>query len=152
MGDEDDQQWHFVKGRHGKAKGNLSHLPDIATAKRARQEKYDNLTTYFFSDFPNSFGAKALFNAFGYYGDIVEVVIPAKMDKGGRCFGFARFDQVRDVQRFEQELDRIMVGRDKISVNLSRFHRTETAWRPVTDTKDVEGYGRSGKRNGDEKR
>jgi hypothetical protein len=51
------------------------------------------------------------------------VVILAKRDRGGRRFGFARFDQVEDDRRFEQELDTILIGRDKISVNLSHFHR-----------------------------
>jgi hypothetical protein len=151
MEDEDDHHWQLVQRRHRITKGNFSLLPDIATAGRVRKE-YSNLTTYFFSDFPNSFGAKAMFNAFSYYGDIVEVVIPAKRDKGGRRFGFARFDQVRDVRRLEHELDTILIGRDKISVNLFRFHRTATTWRPVTDTKDTEGHRRSGDRNGIEKR
>ncbi|MCI35506.1 hypothetical protein A2U01_0056727, partial [Trifolium medium] len=56
----------------------------------------------------NRFGAKALFNAFHYYGDIMEVVIPAKRDKGGRRFGFARFDRVNDPRQFEYELDNII--------------------------------------------
>jgi hypothetical protein len=152
MEDEEDHHWQYVKGRHRKTKGNVSLLPDIATARGARHEKHDNLTTYFFSDFPVSFGAKAMFNAFTYYGDIVEVVIPAKRDKGGRRFGFARFDRVRDVRQLEKELDTILIGRDKISVNLSRFHRTTTAWRPVPVTKEGEGYRRSRIRNGDVQR
>lgn len=38
------------------------------------------------------------------YGDLIDVVIPTKGDKGGRRFGFARFDQVCVIQ-FEYELD-----------------------------------------------
>ncbi|XP_045820034.1 uncharacterized protein LOC123913360 [Trifolium pratense] len=53
----------------------------------------------------------------------MEVVIPAKRDKGGRRFGFARFDRVSDVRKFEYELDNIIIGREKLSVNLSRFQR-----------------------------
>ncbi|MCI31682.1 hypothetical protein A2U01_0052894, partial [Trifolium medium] len=49
----------------------------------------------------------------------------AKKDKGGRRFGFARFDRVVDPRNFEFELDNIIIGRDKISINLSRFHRPE---------------------------
>ncbi|MCI08394.1 hypothetical protein A2U01_0029471, partial [Trifolium medium] len=83
------------------------------------------LTTYFFSDIPDSFGAKAMLNIFQKYGDAVEVVIPAKRDKGGRRFGFARFEHVRDVRKFGIELDNIIIGRDKIYVNVSRFQREE---------------------------
>jgi hypothetical protein len=149
MEDEDDHHWQLVQGRHRKTKGNFSLLPDIATAGGVRKD-YSKLTTYFFSDFPNYFGAKAMFNAFSYYGDIVEVVIPVKRDKGGRRFGFARFDRVRDVRPLEKELDTIIVGRDKISVNLSRFHRSATTWRPVTNSNDAEGHRRSGYRNGEQ--
>ncbi|MCI60542.1 hypothetical protein A2U01_0081798, partial [Trifolium medium] len=46
-----------------------------------------------------------MFNIFQKYGDVVEVVIPAKRDKGGRRFGFARFEQVWDVRKFGFELD-----------------------------------------------
>jgi hypothetical protein len=125
MGEEEDHNWHTVRRRHRNSYKDRYHLPDIATAKNMRRENLENLTTYFFTDFPDSFGAKAMFNAFGYYGNILEIVIPAKRDKGGRRFGFARFDQIHDARRFEMDLDKIMIGRDKISVNLSRFHRTE---------------------------
>ncbi|PNX76542.1 hypothetical protein L195_g032495, partial [Trifolium pratense] len=119
-GDEDDPLWQPVRGRLRKGKGKNDHRPDIATAARTSRENSDNLTSYFFTDFPNSFGAKAMFNAFQYYGDIKEVVIPTKRDKGRRRFGFDRFNRVVDT-----ELDNIIIGRGKISVNLSRFQRHE---------------------------
>lgn len=54
--------------------------------------------------------------------DLADVVIPTKEDKGGRRFGFARFDQVYAIQ-FEYERDWIIIGINNFSVNLSRFHR-----------------------------
>ncbi|GAU48536.1 hypothetical protein TSUD_282880 [Trifolium subterraneum] len=120
---EDDQGWQEVKGRRKGGSRPLSTRPDIATSARRDSGDTDQYTTYFFSEFPDSFNAKAMLNIFQYYGDIVEVVIPAKRDKGGRRFGFARFDQVRDVRRFGIELDNIIIGRDKIFVNPPRFHR-----------------------------
>jgi hypothetical protein len=98
---------------------------DIATAKGSKREEHGSLTTYFFTEFPNSFGAKAMLNAFHYYGDILEVVIPAKRDRRGRRFGFGRFRNVSDARGFESELANLTIGRDKISVNLSRYHRHE---------------------------
>ncbi|GAU32253.1 hypothetical protein TSUD_53800 [Trifolium subterraneum] len=94
----------------------------IKAGRRARSS-HDHLTTYFFTKFPDSFDAKAMMNIFQHYGNIVEVVIPTKRDKGGRRFGFARFDKVKDVRRFGIELDNIIIGRNKIYVNPSRFHR-----------------------------
>jgi hypothetical protein len=45
----------------------------------------------------------------------MEVVIPAKRDKGGRRFGFARFDRVADPYKLENDLDNIIFGGEKIS-------------------------------------
>ncbi|GAU10584.1 hypothetical protein TSUD_419600, partial [Trifolium subterraneum] len=66
-----------------------------------------------------------MFNAFHHYGDVMEVVIPAKRDKGGKRFGFARFDRVDNPREFEYTLDKIIIWRDKISVNISRFRRPD---------------------------
>ncbi|PNX61582.1 hypothetical protein L195_g060730, partial [Trifolium pratense] len=79
-----------------------------------------------------------MLNIFQHYGNIVEVVIPAKRDKGGRRFGFARFDQVKDVRRFGIELDNIIIGRDKIYVNPPRFQRDTRTRRP--HKQDEDGY------------
>ncbi|PNX60582.1 hypothetical protein L195_g052003, partial [Trifolium pratense] len=104
---------------------NRNHNFDIATARGFNKENIKLLTTYFFTDFPDNVRAKTCFNAFLSYGDIAEVVIPAKRDKGGRRFGFARFDRVADPRKLEIDMDNILIGRVKISVNLSRFHRPE---------------------------
>ncbi|GAU37058.1 hypothetical protein TSUD_274190 [Trifolium subterraneum] len=121
MGDQDDQQWQPVTGRIRKGRGTHHLKSDIATTKRSNREHNNDLTTYFFTNFPASFGAKAMFNAFKYYGDIIEVIIPAKLDKQARRFGFTRFDRVADSRSFEYELDNIIIGRDKLDVNLSLF-------------------------------
>ncbi|GAU51047.1 hypothetical protein TSUD_371250 [Trifolium subterraneum] len=57
------------------------------------------------------------------------VVIPAKLDKRGRRFGFTRFNRITDARRLEHELDNIIIRRDKISVNLSRYQRREVVRR-----------------------
>ncbi|MCH82641.1 hypothetical protein A2U01_0003452, partial [Trifolium medium] len=159
MGAEDDFQWQTVRGRNKKGRDNKQFKHDIATARRSNRENNTILTSYFFTNFPESFGAKAMFNAFQYYGDIIEVIIPAKRDREGRRFGFARFDRITDTRHFEHELDNIIIGRDKISVNLSRYHRHEGARRNIginadrreggedhrrfEDSKDKENRGRS---------
>ncbi|MCH96981.1 hypothetical protein A2U01_0017973, partial [Trifolium medium] len=139
MGEEDDHGWTTFRGRHRNRQGNNKCMTDIATARKHNKENNNFLTTYLFTDFPYSFGAKAMFNAFYHYGNIMEVVIPAKRDKGGRRFGFARFDRVPDPRKFEYDLDNIIIGRDKITVNLSRFHRPE---------KNTLSYDRSMERKG----
>ncbi|PNX69706.1 hypothetical protein L195_g056867, partial [Trifolium pratense] len=146
MGEEDDHGWNTVKGRQSLRRGNNVYFKfDIATASNFNKDNTKSLTTFFFTDFPESFRAKALFNTFHHYGDIKEVVIPAKRDKGGRKFGFARFDQVKEPRQLECELDNIIIGRDKISVNLSRFQRREEHKR--SDDMGVERTGMGGNLN-----
>ncbi|MCH98559.1 hypothetical protein A2U01_0019564 [Trifolium medium] len=118
MGEE--QEWQTVNRRR---RGPKQPIPDIATTKKMHRTHQSSQTTYFFTDIPDSFGAKAMLNIFQKYGNIIEVVIPVKKDKGGRRFGFARFVDVRDSRSFGMYLDTIIIGRDKISVNLSRFQR-----------------------------
>ncbi|GAU45752.1 hypothetical protein TSUD_286130 [Trifolium subterraneum] len=146
MGEESDHGWNTVRGRHHKRQDNNQHKIDIATSRDFIKDKSNALTTYFFTDFTDSFGAKAMFNAFLHYGDIKEVVIPAKRDKGGQRFRFARFDRVDDLREFEYMLDNIIIGRDKISVNVSRFKRSygnkSSNFQPVKNTqRDINTRG-----------
>lgn len=80
-------------------------------------------TTYFFTNFKENFRAKHMLKAFSYYGDCEEVVIPPKKDKLGKRFGFVRIVNIKEPDRFVVKLDNIIIGREKIMVNLPRFHR-----------------------------
>ncbi|CAJ2644149.1 unnamed protein product [Trifolium pratense] len=142
---DDDYSWKEVRSRRNRRYNNNATKPDIATDNRRRMIDETRITTYFFSDIPDSFGANAMFNVFQKYGDVVEVVIPAKRDKGGRRFGFARFDNVWDARRFGIELDNIIIGRDKIYANLSRFQR-ETGNRRENQRDDGYTHDRRGVR------
>jgi hypothetical protein len=125
MADEDEQGWRTVSYRNRSGRGFNQFKPDIATVRNVNKDNHVPDTTYFFTNFPERFGAKALFNALHNYGEIFEVVIPVKRDKGGRRFRFARFDQVSDPLNFERELNEVVIGGCKISANLSRFQRPE---------------------------
>ncbi|MCI45040.1 hypothetical protein A2U01_0066279, partial [Trifolium medium] len=96
MEEEADQQWQTVKRRNKQGTKNNQIWPDIATATNYRKDNNNDLITFFFTNFPENFGAKAMFNAFQHYGNIMEVVIPIKRDRRGRRFGFARFKRVLD--------------------------------------------------------
>ncbi|CAJ2635642.1 unnamed protein product [Trifolium pratense] len=104
MGD-DVHQWKTVQGRRRKGSQKKS---DFATTISSLNEHPDDITTYFFTSFPDSFGALAMLRAFKYYGNVTEVVIPTKRDVGGRRFGFTRFARVMDIRGFELELDNII--------------------------------------------
>jgi hypothetical protein len=96
MDDTDDLGWQTVRGRNRSGHRHKQFFFDIATSKNITKDNYGKFTTYFFTNFQDNYGAKAMFNAFHHYGSIMEVVIPTKRDKGGRRFVFARFDRVTD--------------------------------------------------------
>ncbi|CAJ2667747.1 unnamed protein product [Trifolium pratense] len=141
MGRNSKQDWNEVIGRNQRRRNNGHGKIDIATTTRQHRENEIPYVTYFFTDFPDSFGANAMSNIFHKYGDIVEVVIPDRRDKRGRRFGFARFENVSNTRSFEYELDGIIIGRDKISVNISRFQREVRQRDRVTGDKGLNGTG-----------
>jgi hypothetical protein len=122
---DEEPGWRMVRGKYRPGKRFNQFKPDIATARNFSKDNITTTTTFFFTNFPDRYGAKAVFNAFDNLGDVMEVVIPAKRDKGGRCSGFARFDQVTDTLKLEGELDNVVLGGMKIFVNISRFQRSE---------------------------
>ncbi|MCI06526.1 hypothetical protein A2U01_0027586, partial [Trifolium medium] len=65
-----------------------------------------------------------------------EVCIPAKRDKFGRRFAFARFVEVSDTQALLKKIEGVWFGTYKLRANLSRFNKEE----------DVPGA--AGKQNG----
>ncbi|PNX97063.1 cysteine-rich receptor-like protein kinase, partial [Trifolium pratense] len=99
---DEEYGWQEVRRRRNDRRSNHAILPDVAMAFKSRREDNAKYKTYFFSNFPENHGAQAMLNIFRKYGKVVKVVIPAKRDKGGRRFGFARFDQVRDVRRWRK--------------------------------------------------
>jgi hypothetical protein len=122
---EEEHGWQTVRGKHRANRRFNQFSPDIATARNFSKDNISTTTTFFFTNFPERYGAKAVFNAFHNIGEVMEVVIPAKRDKGGRRFGFARFDQVSDLAKLESDLDNLVFGGVKISANLSRFQRSD---------------------------
>jgi hypothetical protein len=123
MAEADDSGWHIISRKNRQKKGYNQNRFDIATDREFKKENLIETTTFFFTNFPERYGAKALFNAFHNFGDVMEVVIPAKRNKGGRRFGFARFARVTDPITLETSLDEIVFGGNKIcqSVPLQPF-------------------------------
>lgn len=85
----------------------------------------NNTTTFFFSDFKDSWRAKYLFFEFKDIGEIEEIVIPIKKDWRGKKYGFVRFIDVGDVKWEETKLNNIWLEGCKISANLSKYQRKE---------------------------
>lgn len=125
-------EWKEVVWRKRKYKGNS--FAQGGTGGKGRLdiaksgEKFDSdrisSVSYFFSEFPDDFGAMEMLSVFQKYGRVIEVVIPYKRDKRGKRFGFVRFWGVKDPEFFATKLDNIIIGSRKIFVNIPRFGRS----------------------------
>ncbi|CAL0306408.1 unnamed protein product [Lupinus luteus] len=82
-------------------------------------------TTFFFTNFPTDHDAKEMWEIFQKWGKVVDVVIPSRLDKYGKKFGFVRFQGVQNSKQMVQKLDRIWIGLHKIWVNLPKFQRSQ---------------------------
>ncbi|GAU12981.1 hypothetical protein TSUD_191730 [Trifolium subterraneum] len=82
-------------------------------------------TPFFFTNFPEDATVDDLWSRFGRFGRVGEVYIPKKLDKQGRRFGFVKFRDVDDIERFLPTLSDIWIGSFKLRINRARFRRDE---------------------------
>jgi RNA recognition motif-containing protein len=59
-------------------------------------EHNDKITTFFITNFPENIKAADLLGTFARFWKVGEVFIPARRDRFGKRFGFARFAEVKD--------------------------------------------------------
>ncbi|MCI24348.1 hypothetical protein A2U01_0045531, partial [Trifolium medium] len=82
-------------------------------------------TSFYVTNFPDSTTTTELWELFSKYWKCGEVFIPKKLDKSGKRFGFARFEDVVDQQRLLSKIEETWIGTYKIRANLPRFGRGE---------------------------
>lgn len=92
-------------------------------AKSVRREFQRVLSTFFFTSFREKMASRDLYEIFVDYGVVDEVIIPNRRNKYAHRFGFVRFFDVPDEALLASKLDNIFVGKQKLFVNVSRFHR-----------------------------
>lgn len=83
----------------------------------------EEVSTIFFSEFPDRIRALDIFKLFGCVDDVVEVVISSRRNKWGRRFSFGRFKGKEDIKTLNVKLDNIMIDGKKIHANQPRFER-----------------------------
>ncbi|XP_058747156.1 uncharacterized protein LOC131620160 [Vicia villosa] len=88
-----------------------------------REGKIAFVTSFYDSEFPDTYCARDLFQLFGCEGTVAEVFISPKRNGIGKRFGFARFSEVEDGRLLAVRLDNILILGKKIHVNLPRFAR-----------------------------
>ncbi|CAI9300080.1 unnamed protein product [Lactuca saligna] len=81
--------------------------------------------TFFFQKFPSNWTEAALWKTFRRYGAIVDVYVAKKLNRHKMRFGFVRFIRITDVHSFENRLNGIYIGAQKVDVNVAKFGRKE---------------------------
>nr|GEU94958.1 nucleotide-binding alpha-beta plait domain-containing protein [Tanacetum cinerariifolium] len=96
----------------------------MSGSQRSKDDDVQKISTsVFVTNFPNGYGAKALWNTCKLYGHVVDVFIPDRRTKAGKRFGFVRFIKVLDIDHLINNLCMVWVGRNKIHPNVARFQR-----------------------------
>ncbi|WJX23786.1 hypothetical protein P8452_12975 [Trifolium repens] len=85
----------------------------------------ERTTSYLITNFPREISPSNLWKLFSRYWKVGEVYIPDKLDKTGKRFGFARFEDVKDRQMLLQKIEETWIGTYKIIANLPKFIRGE---------------------------
>ncbi|XP_068503604.1 uncharacterized protein [Phaseolus vulgaris] len=92
---------------------------------RRPQQSFNNVTTFFFSNFPDNYGEYDMVKVFQRWARVKEVFISRRMNRWGRRYGFVRLFNVANVRGLEREMDQAWVGNMKLYVNIPRYRRSE---------------------------
>ncbi|PWA84130.1 hypothetical protein CTI12_AA162940 [Artemisia annua] len=134
-----------VKRRH---RGNVSRLNkedrnthSTSVRNGKRDTDFDRVmrkkaTSFFFTNFPDSWDSKALWKMFGRYGIVVDVYVAFKKTKLNSMFGFVRFINIGDLDSFENRLKGIMIGNTKVIINRAKFMKVGGRGIPVDQVSD----------------
>ena len=92
--------------------------------KNLHRRDHEDVTTFYFSRFPDGTRETDLWKIFQKWGRVREVFIPKYKNKEGHKFGFVRFKEVMDERRLERDLDNnIFIDGMKLFVNRPKFDR-----------------------------
>ena len=129
-----EDQWIQVEGRR---KARLQKTSDHALRQNATHahrpgrnhralswRNNKDITSFYFSHFPDFVNETYLWNLFQEWGKVWEVFIPNAKNKQGQRYGFVRFKGVEDEGRLERQLDnKIYIEGKKLFVNKPKFQR-----------------------------
>nr|GEY55772.1 nucleotide-binding alpha-beta plait domain-containing protein [Tanacetum cinerariifolium] len=105
-----------------------SHIPHPIHRNRPHVSDFDKVmrdkaTSFFFTNFPDSWDSSALWKMFGRYGKVVDVYIAFKRTKKDTRFGFVRFINTWELEGFERRLKGIIIGDSNLIINRARFNK-----------------------------
>ncbi|KAL5139491.1 hypothetical protein HKD37_10G029395 [Glycine soja] len=136
-----EQPWIQVEGRRkarlqkskGSLRQNVSHTQLTGEKHRALSWRNNkDITSFYFSNFPEYVNVTYLWNLFQEWGKVWEVFIPPSKNKQGQRYGFVRFKGVEDAVWLERQLDnKIYIQGKKLFVNKPKYQRggkREVGW------------------------
>ncbi|KAH1111175.1 hypothetical protein GYH30_009799 [Glycine max] len=153
-----DHEWITVRNRKRERQRGWKHLNEGLGHRHGgrRQRRVDeqrshyqvnwrdksDVTTFYFTRFPEEASEKQLWFHFKQLGDVREVFIPRQRNKQGRRYGFVRFVGISNVSHMERKLDNMIVGGLKLHVNIPKYGRGRKE-------KDISGACHKGYKEGD---
>ena len=112
------------KTKMAASRGRMERNSCQGKEKKMTWRNKDDVTTFYFSRFPEGIMEQDMWQIFQKWGKVWEVFIPRTKNKLGHRFGFVRFKEVVDVQSLERRLDNnIFIGGQKLFVNRPKFDR-----------------------------
>lgn len=76
--------------------------PQRSRNTQTRWKDETDITSFYFTRFPEDVNEKDLWNIFREWGQVWEIFISKHRNKGGRRYGFVRFRGVADINRLER--------------------------------------------------
>ncbi|GKC91855.1 nucleotide-binding alpha-beta plait domain-containing protein, partial [Tanacetum coccineum] len=117
----DEDGWWVNANRRLRNHGRPSFIRNkVSDFDRVMQDK---ATSFFFTNFPDSWDSSALWKMFSRYGKVVDVYVAFKRTKPGTKFGFVMFINIDNLESFENRLKCIMIGETKIVINRAKFFK-----------------------------
>lgn len=117
------------------------------TYTRENWRDHKDVTTFYFTRFPEGATTEDLWLHFKQSGDVCEVFIPERRNSQGRRYGFVRFKGVRDTQQLQKKLDNMVFRGLKINVNVPKYGRAKSGESSTTKGVRTEvTYPQKGKR------
>lgn len=81
------------------------------------------ITSYYVKNVPDGTCRYTLKEAFKNFGNIIDVYIPSRKDKGGAYFGFVKFFGVKNAEELEISMQRVKYGHNILKVNISKYKK-----------------------------
>ncbi|CAH1452378.1 unnamed protein product [Lactuca virosa] len=81
------------------------------------------ITSYYVTNIPDGTCRYTLKEAFKNFGNIIDVYIPGRKDKGGAYFGFVKFCGVKNAEELERSMQRVKCGHNILKVNISKYRK-----------------------------